>query len=88
MGEGSLYNTGSETDVQDFVFRNFYVDDGLTSCENREQVVSLMKRTQRALMEGGKLRLPKIASIPNRSLTSSSKNTSLRTLKVWTLVQM
>jgi hypothetical protein len=53
---------GSETDVQDFVFRNFYVDGGLTSCENGQQAVSLMKLTQRALMEGGKLRLHKIAS--------------------------
>lgn len=52
----------ADTDVQDFVNRNFYVDDGLTSCTSEEEAVSLMRRTQQALSIGGRLRLHKIAS--------------------------
>ncbi|XP_033103147.1 uncharacterized protein LOC117105951 [Anneissia japonica] len=37
-------------------------NDGLTSCEDHETAISLVKRTQAALMDGGKIRLHKIAS--------------------------
>jgi hypothetical protein len=52
----------AEDDVRDFVTRNFYVDDGLISCCTEDEAVDLMKRTQQALMDGGCLRLHKVAS--------------------------
>lgn len=53
---------GADLDVKNFVNDNFYVDDGITSCETTEQAVKLIKQTQRALYEGSRLRLHKIAS--------------------------
>ena len=52
----------SSIDVEHFVERNFYVDDGLGSFKTAEEAMSLMKRTQQALYSGGNLRLHKIAS--------------------------
>ncbi|XP_033726768.1 uncharacterized protein LOC117316337 [Pecten maximus] len=49
-------------DIREFVQRNFYVDDGLTSCDDVDSAVSLMKRTQQTLSANGKIRLHKIAS--------------------------
>ena len=49
------------TDMKEFVHRNFYVDDGLTSLLNSKQAIDLLQRTQQALKEGG-LRLHKITS--------------------------
>nr|XP_034322315.1 uncharacterized protein LOC117688380 [Crassostrea gigas] len=49
-------------DVTDFVVNNFYVDDGLVSVPAPTEAIDLMKRTQRALMSEGGLRLHKIAS--------------------------
>ncbi|XP_021366693.1 uncharacterized protein LOC110459000 [Mizuhopecten yessoensis] len=49
-------------DIKEFVQKNFYVDDGLTSCEDVDSAVSLMKRTQQTLKENGSIRLHKIAS--------------------------
>ncbi|XP_071153735.1 uncharacterized protein [Mytilus edulis] len=45
-----------------FVTRDFYVDDGLTSCPTKEEAVKLMKDTQQALAKYGNLRLHKFAS--------------------------
>lgn len=71
----------ADSDVQDFVFHNFYVDDGLVSCESEDQAVSLMKRTQRALMDGGKLRLHKIASNSKSALKQFDQNDLAKDLK-------
>lgn len=71
----------ADSDVQDFVFHNFYVDDGLVSCESEDQAVSLMKRTQRALMGGGKLRLHKIASNSKSVLKQFDQNDLAKDLK-------
>ncbi|XP_048249047.1 uncharacterized protein LOC125378158 [Haliotis rufescens] len=49
-------------DVQLFVERDFYVDDGLTCLLTTEQAIDLIKRTQQALLSGGNLRLHKVAS--------------------------
>ncbi|XP_022345684.2 uncharacterized protein LOC111113788 [Crassostrea virginica] len=73
--------TDCEPDVQNFVFNNFYVDDGLISCETEEQAVSLMKRTQKALMEGGMLRLHKIASNSKSVLNQFNQNDLAKDLK-------
>lgn len=48
------------SDARSFVERNFYVDDGLISL--RSSQVSLMKRTQQALLQEGGLRLHKFVS--------------------------
>ncbi|KAK3107001.1 hypothetical protein FSP39_004706 [Pinctada imbricata] len=52
----------SDTDVREFVHRNFYVDDALASLPNERHAIDLLTRTRQALMSGGKLRLHKIAS--------------------------
>ncbi|XP_052694839.1 uncharacterized protein LOC128173163 [Crassostrea angulata] len=49
-------------DVKEFIKRNFYVDDGLTSCSTSQEAVDLMCRTQDALKQYGNLRLHKFAS--------------------------
>jgi len=75
----------SEADVKDFVNSDFYVDDGLTSRPTVSQTVTLMKKTQLALKEGG-LRLHKIASneeevmtaFPNEDLAKGLKNLDLQ----------
>ncbi|XP_065944078.1 uncharacterized protein [Magallana gigas] len=50
------------SDVRSFVERNFYVDDGLISLPSTQEIVSLMKRTQQALLQEGGLRLHKFVS--------------------------
>lgn len=42
--------------------RNFYVDDGLTSCPTNEEAIDLMRRAQDAMKRYGNLRLHKFAS--------------------------
>lgn len=42
--------------------RNFYVDDGLTSCPSNEEAIDLMRRTQDAMKRYGNLRLHKFES--------------------------
>lgn len=51
-----------DQDVQVFVNKHFDVDDGLISCQNVREAVNLIKRTQLALWNGGKMRLHKITS--------------------------
>ena len=51
-----------DQDVIDFVNNNFYVDDGIISCDKVDTAVSLIKRTQDALQKEGRLRLHKIVS--------------------------
>lgn len=57
-------------DVTDFVVNNFYVDDGLVSVPAPSEAIDLMKRTQRALMSEGGLRLHKIASNQSEVLSA------------------
>ena len=51
-----LHKTGqlADSDVQNFVQRNFYVDDGLISLENSTDTVDLLTRTQKAFIRGRK----------------------------------
>ena len=44
------------------MYRDFYVDDGLSSVPTSEEAVQLLKKTQSVLMDEGKIRLHKIAS--------------------------
>ncbi|VDI07405.1 Hypothetical predicted protein [Mytilus galloprovincialis] len=50
------------SDVKTFVNRDFYVDDGLISLPESEQVIDLITRTQMALKTEGNIRLHKITS--------------------------
>ncbi|XP_053375012.1 uncharacterized protein LOC128547190 [Mercenaria mercenaria] len=50
------------SDVREFVEKDFYVDDGLSSYPDEATAIDLVTRTQKALKEGGNLRLHKIAS--------------------------
>nr|XP_034330589.1 uncharacterized protein LOC117680486 [Crassostrea gigas] len=52
----------ADDDVKSYVFRNFYVDDGITTVPNSSEAVKLLKKTQSVLYEEGKIRLHKIAS--------------------------
>ncbi|XP_071133064.1 uncharacterized protein [Mytilus edulis] len=75
----------ADNDIQDFVYNNFYVDDGLMSCPDVESAVDLMKRTQKALVDGGGLRLHKfvsnskavLQSFPSEDLSSDLKDLDL-----------
>ncbi|XP_034005864.1 uncharacterized protein LOC117497939 [Trematomus bernacchii] len=49
------------TDSKEFVFRNFYVDDGLISVSKEDEAIDLLQRTKSLLAESN-LRLRKIAS--------------------------
>ena len=71
----------ADPDVMDFVFKNFYVDDGLMSCASEDAAVSLMRRTQIALKEGGELRLHKIASNSKSVLLQFPKDDLAKELK-------
>ena len=51
----------ADSDVFDFVKNNFYVDDGLISLPDADDIISLMKRTQSCLKTAN-LRLHKIVS--------------------------
>ncbi|VDI50540.1 Hypothetical predicted protein [Mytilus galloprovincialis] len=50
------------SDMLDFVTRDFYVDDGLTSKPSSAEAIDLMKRTKSALKSIGNFRLHKISS--------------------------
>lgn len=49
------------TDAKEFVLRNFYVDDGLTSVSSEEAAIDLLKRTQ-GMLAAANLKLHKMAS--------------------------
>ena len=52
----------AESDVRDFVVRDFYVDDALTSTDDDQSAISLMKSTQTTLMGNGNIELHKVTS--------------------------
>ena len=69
-------------DVKEFISRNFYVDDGLKSMPNECDAIDLMKRTQRALKDGGNLVLHKIASNSQKVMESFPADELSKELKV------
>ena len=48
-------------EAEDFVFNNFYVDDGLASCDSPEQAIKILKHTKATLQQFN-IRLCKICS--------------------------
>ncbi|XP_052770823.1 uncharacterized protein LOC128210513 [Mya arenaria] len=75
----------AEPDVQQFVQRDFYVDDALASRPSHEEAVGLLRSTKEALSENGKIRLHKIASndveimnkFPKEELSTTFKDLDL-----------
>jgi hypothetical protein len=61
----------SECDsVCNYVRHNFYVDDGLVSKDDEDELVDLIKQTQKGLLEGASIRLHKIVSNSPKVLRS------------------
>ncbi|XP_061180594.1 uncharacterized protein LOC133189205 [Saccostrea echinata] len=52
----------AEVEVQNYVTRNFYVDDGLMSVGSSDEAINLLRKTQQVLKDETKIRLHKIAS--------------------------
>ncbi|XP_062602420.1 uncharacterized protein LOC134264140 [Saccostrea cucullata] len=69
------------SDMREFVHRNFYVEDALSSHSSAEDEIDLLKRTQKALMEHGCLRLHKIASNSGEVLAAFSSQDLAKDLK-------
>lgn len=77
----------ADQDVQDFIQRHFYVDDGLISVDSSEEMISLLKRTQTTLLEAGNIQLHKFASnseevmsaLPTEDLAQDLKDLDLDT---------
>ena len=77
--------SSADPDVKHFVSHNFYVDDGLMSFSSVSEAVDLIKRTQHALYNGGRLRLHKIAAnsteilrqFPKEDLSKDLANTNI-----------
>lgn len=67
-------------DAKQFVIRNFYVDDGLTSLPTKTQAIDLLQETQKMLAESN-LRLHKIASNSSKVIEAFSANDLAKDLK-------
>lgn len=67
-------------DAKEFVNRNFYVDDGLTSVPTAEEAVDLLKRTKKMLAESN-IHLHKIASNSYTVMASFSPEDLAKDLK-------
>ena len=65
----------------DFVCKHFYVDDGLISVSSDNEAINLVKKTQAALLENGKLRLHKTASNGKHALNAFPSDDLAKDLK-------
>ena len=68
-------------DVKQFIYRNFYVDDALSSHATSDEAVDLLSRTQVALQDFGRLRLHKICSNSSEVLSAFDKDDLAKDLK-------
>jgi hypothetical protein len=59
-----------DSDVKEYVDRNFYVDDGLTSLPTASEAINLVRRTQEVLKTEGNIRLHKIISNSNEVMNA------------------
>ena len=71
----------SSEEVKNFVENNFYIDDGLMSSSDKEEIVRIVKDTQKALHDNGKIRMHKIAAIDKDVLEKFDKNDLCESLK-------
>ena len=74
---------GADEDVINYVERNFYVDDGLASCKTPEEAITLVKKTQCALVEGGNIKLRNIASNKHEVVEAFPKKIWQKTSKIF-----
>ena len=51
-----------DNDVGEFVSKNFYVDNGLTSLSSKQETIQLLTENQKVLKENENIRLYKIVS--------------------------
>lgn len=63
-------DSGECDSVCNYVRHNFYVDDGLVSKDDEDELVDLIKQTQQRLLEGGSICLHKIVSNSPKVLSS------------------
>lgn len=68
------------TDAKQFVFRNFYVDDALTSLATHDEAIDLLQRT-RAMLAESNIKLHKIASNNTRVMEAFSTEERASDLK-------
>ncbi|KAL0151744.1 hypothetical protein M9458_052970 [Cirrhinus mrigala] len=68
------------TDSKEFVMRNFYVDDGLTSVPTEEEAIDLLQRTQK-MLAASNLKLHKIASNSSKVMTAFAPEDLAKDLK-------
>ncbi|XP_060765880.1 uncharacterized protein LOC132874028 [Neoarius graeffei] len=68
------------TDSKEFVMRNFYVDNGLTSVPTEEEAIDLLKRAQK-MLAASNLKLHKIASNSNKVMTAFAPEDLAKDLK-------
>ena len=68
-------------EVKDFVMRNFYVDDGLSSYPTVEKAVDIIQQTQNVLLQSGQLRLHKIASNSQEIMADFSPSDLAKTIE-------
>lgn len=52
----------ADYDVNSYVYKNFYVDDEITSVPTSNEAVNLLKKSQSVLYDQGKIRIHKITS--------------------------
>ncbi|XP_056003746.1 uncharacterized protein LOC125682784 [Ostrea edulis] len=77
---------GADPKVVEYIDKDFYVDDGLASLPTPSSAITLVKDAQTALLQGGNIRLHKIASndhevmaaFPNDYLAKDIKDLDLR----------
>lgn len=70
-----------DPEIREIVQRNFYVDDLLVSMPQEKQTDEFIKKTQKALMEGGKLRLHKVASNSQEVMSAFEEEVKSKGLK-------
>ncbi|XP_062581908.1 uncharacterized protein LOC134243691 [Saccostrea cucullata] len=69
------------SDVKDYIYQNFYVDDALSSHGSAEEAITLLKKAKYALQEEGNLRLHKLCSNSSEVLRAFDKEDLAKDLK-------
>lgn len=67
-------------DSKEFVMRNFYVDDGLTSVPTKKEAIGLLNRTK-SMLAASNIKLHKIASNNSNTLEALSPDDLAKDLK-------
>lgn len=61
-------------DVKEYIYKNFYVDDALSSHRSAEEATTLLKKAMKSLQEEGNLRLHKLCSNSGEVLAAFDKD--------------